>query len=73
MDNGLLTMDNSTLPDPSNEDAILDIKDLVVHYVLEEETVEAVNGVTFSLKKSQTLACHMIGPDRNDLKLTMNT
>jgi peptide/nickel transport system ATP-binding protein len=34
---------------------LLDIKDLVVHYVLEDETVEAVNGVTLSLKKGQTL------------------
>jgi peptide/nickel transport system ATP-binding protein len=40
----------------SNEqDILLDIKDLVVHYVLEDETVEAVNGVTLSLKKGQTL------------------
>jgi len=39
--------------DESN--TVLDIKDLVVHYVLEDETVEAVNGVTFSLKKGQTL------------------
>ena len=38
-----------------NEEVLLDIKDLVVHYVLEDETVEAVNGVTLSLKKGQTL------------------
>ena len=38
-----------------NEEILLDIKDLVVHYVLEDETVEAVNGVTLSLKKGQTL------------------
>jgi len=56
MDNGQLTTDNSSRPpDPGNDDAILDIRDLVVHYVLEDETVEAVNGVTFSLKKGQTL------------------
>ena len=42
-------------PNLSDEELLLDIKDLVVHYVLEEETVEAVNGVTFSLKKGQTL------------------
>jgi len=38
-----------------NDEVVLDVKDLVVHYVLEDETVEAVNGVTFSLKKGQTL------------------
>ena len=39
----------------SADDVLLDIKDLVVHYVLEDETVEAVNGVTLRLKKGQTL------------------
>ena len=34
---------------------ILDVRDLVVHYVLEDETVEAVNGISFSLKKSRTI------------------
>jgi len=38
-----------------NDEVLLDIKDLVVHYVLEDETVEAVNGVTLSLQKGQTL------------------
>ena len=39
-----------------NDDAIvLDVKDLVVHYVLEDETVEAVNGINISLRKGQTL------------------
>ena len=38
-----------------DEDIVLDIQDLVVHYVLEDETVEAVNGVTLSLRKGQTL------------------
>ena len=36
-------------------DVLLDVQDLVVHYELEDETVEAVNGITFSLKKGQTL------------------
>ena len=36
-------------------ETVLDVQDLVVHYVLEDETVEAVNGVSFSLKKGQTL------------------
>ena len=42
-------------PDAGKDDILLDVKDLVVHYVLEDETVEAVNGVTLSLKKGQTL------------------
>ncbi len=37
------------------EEYVLDIEDLVVRYELEEETVEAVNGVTIKLKKGQTL------------------
>ena len=40
---------------PPGDDVLLDIQDLVVHYVLEEETVEAVNGVSLRLKKGQTL------------------
>lgn len=40
---------------PFDTDILLDVKDLVVHYVLEDETVEAVNGVSFSLRKGQTL------------------
>lgn len=36
-------------------DFVLDVQDLVVHYCLEKETVEAVNGVTIQLKKGQTL------------------
>jgi peptide/nickel transport system ATP-binding protein len=38
-----------------NDEIVLDIKDLVVQYILEAETVEAVNGVSLSLKKGQTL------------------
>ena len=47
-------MDNEQLA-ISNDEILLDVKDLVVHYVLEDETVEAVNGVSFCLKKGQTL------------------
>lgn len=39
----------------ANDEIVLDIKDLVVHYVLEDEIVEAVNGVSLTLKKGQTL------------------
>lgn len=37
------------------EDLILDIKNLVVHYELEEETVYAVNGIDIQLCKGKTL------------------
>ena len=59
MDSGELRVDNSPdagmSPKPMSDDVLLDVKDLVVHYVLEDETVEAVNGVSFNLKKGKTL------------------
>ena len=61
IDNGQVTKENEdavgaeALPKQDDSEVLLDIKDLVVHYVLEDETVEAVNGVTLSLKKGQTL------------------
>jgi len=59
MDNAELTTENSpdvkTPPADGSDDVLLDVKDLVVHYVLEDETVEAVNGISFSLRKGQTL------------------
>lgn len=49
----------------SNEDAvsqkeiesgyILEVEDLVVHYELEDEIVEAVNGISFKLKREKRL------------------
>ncbi|MGE5614637.1 MAG: ABC transporter ATP-binding protein [Bacillota bacterium] len=39
----------------AENDIVLDIKDLVVHYVLKRETVEAVNGISFSLKKGRAI------------------
>ena len=36
-------------------EVVLEVKDLVVHYELEEETVEAVNGTSFSLKRGKTI------------------
>ena len=55
MDNN--TQSNSAVRPLSskNDDLVLDIKDLVVHYVLEDETVEAVNGVSLKLRKGETL------------------
>ena len=54
MENEILL--NNTASDGTQDDGYaLEVLDLVVHYVLESETVEAVNGVTFRLKKGQTL------------------
>lgn len=39
----------------TQEEYILDVQDLVVHYELEEETVYAVNGVSLKLRKGETL------------------
>lgn len=39
-----------------NKNVFLEVKDLVVEYTSGEETVHAVNGVTFSLEKGKTLA-----------------
>lgn len=41
--------------DQASDEYVLDIQNLVVHYVLEFETVEAVNDISFSLKKGQTI------------------
>ena len=38
-----------------DDDIVLDIKDLVVQYVLENEVVEAVNGISFSLKMGRAI------------------
>ena len=39
----------------NQNDYVLDIDHLTVHYVLEDETVEAVNDVSIRLKKGQIL------------------
>ena len=38
-----------------DDDILLDIKDLVIHYELQDETVEAVNGISLAVRKGQTL------------------
>ena len=38
-----------------NENLALDVQNLEVKFVLEAETVHAVNGVSFSLEKGHTL------------------
>ena len=53
MDDKTLKMNDNT---PTEEQEVyLEVKDLVVHYELEDETVEAVNGVSFQVKKGQSL------------------
>ena len=36
-----------------NDENILEIKDLVIHYETDEEVVEAVNGINLELGKGQ--------------------
>lgn len=48
-------MDDKTNMNTISEENVLEVKDLVVHYELEEETVEAVNGISFSLKPGRTI------------------
>lgn len=39
----------------ADSDVVLDVKNLVVHYVLKKETVEAVNDISFTLKKGRAI------------------
>ena len=39
----------------NNDDVVLEVKDLVVQYVVKKQTVEAVNGISFSLKKGKAI------------------
>ncbi len=41
------------------DDVILDVRDLTVHYESDDDTVEAVNGISFQLKKGKILG--MVG------------
>ena len=43
------------IPGLPDDDVVLDVRDLVVHYVLKKETVEAVNDISFSLSKGRTI------------------
>ena len=49
------SIDAAIAADAVDDDLLLEVRDLVVHYVLEDETVEAVNGIDLTLKKGQTL------------------
>ncbi len=39
----------------NNQDTVLDIQNLTVHYVLEDETIEAVNDISLKVSKGKTL------------------
>jgi len=39
-----------------NSQRLLDIKNLAIHFVMENETVEAVRGISFTLERGETLA-----------------
>ncbi len=51
-----MSKDNITNSELSaDNDIVLDVKNLVVHYVLKRETVEAVNDISFTLKKGRAI------------------
>ena len=39
----------------ADDDVILEVKDLVVQYVVKKQVVEAVNGISFKLKKGKAI------------------
>ena len=49
------SLTSEVLQEQNESDIVLEVTNLVVNYVLEEETVEAVNGVSLRLHKGQTL------------------
>ena len=48
------SMVNKGLATKIDSEVVLDVRELTVHYVLEKETVEAVNNISFTLKKGRT-------------------
>ena len=47
--------DQVVLSEQHDSEYVLEVSDLVVHYELENETVEAVNGISLRLKKGETI------------------
>ncbi len=47
--------ENKVINNAADDEVVLDVKDLVVHYVVKKQTVEAVNGISFSLKKGKAI------------------
>lgn len=47
--------ENNTRVFESTDDTVLSVEDLTIYYELEEETVKAVNGISFRLPKGKTL------------------
>lgn len=45
----------STEESVQSSEYVLEVSDLVVHYEMENETVEAVNGISFKLKEGETI------------------
>ena len=54
-----MSMDNEIKTAPvaeeTDDEVILEVKDLVVQYVVKKQVVEAVNGVSFKLKKGKAI------------------
>ena len=49
------TMKEQVAAAKTDSDVVLDVKNLVVKYVLKDQTVEAVNDISFSLKKGKAI------------------
>ena len=55
MSNDIETKTAAAAAKAADDDVILEVKDLVVQYVVKKQVVEAVNGISFSLKKGRAI------------------
>ena len=55
MSNEIETKTAVAAAETADDDVILEVKDLVVQYVVKKQVVEAVNGVSFKLKKGKAI------------------
>ncbi len=55
MSNDIETRTAAAAAETAEDDVILEVKDLVVQYVVKKQVVEAVNGVSFKLKKGKAI------------------
>jgi peptide/nickel transport system ATP-binding protein len=55
MSNEIETKTAAAAAETADDDVILEVKDLVVQYVVKKQVVEAVNGVSFKLRKGKAI------------------
>ena len=55
MSNEIETKSAAAAAETADDDVILEVKDLVVQYVVKKQVVEAVNGVSFKLRKGKAI------------------